>query len=107
MPCIMYGCIDLPVISVLSRLNNRLVTGYLAFGGNICDFEGKFIIYMDISVFFLQTILKICKKLTSLDANFDFYFWEMLHFFPPCSQSDINYLLGLGQPYAVYHVWVC
>ena len=36
--------------------------GILLLEGNLCNFEGKYIIYMNISVFFLQQILKMCKK---------------------------------------------
>ena len=47
--------------------------------GNLCNFEGKFIILMDISVFFLQTFLKIYKIFKFLTK-----IWILiLHFFQP------------------------
>ena len=41
------------------------------FEGNLSNFEGKFIIKMDICVFFLQKILKMCKTFHIFDANLD------------------------------------
>ena len=49
--------------------------------GNLCNFEGKFIILMDISVFFLQKILKICKKITFF-TQFVTIFQGNFAFFP-------------------------
>ena len=47
--------------------------------GNLCHFEGKFIIKIYISVFFLQKFLKICKKWWIFLLV---YSYEILHFFP-------------------------
>ena len=48
--------------------------------GNLCNFDGKFIIKMDIFVFFLRKFQKICKK---------FKFWT--NFFWPYSREICIY----------------
>ena len=58
----------------------------ILFPGNLCNFEGKFIISMDISVFFLPKILKICKKIKIL--------MQILTFIPGKSRKILTFIPG-------------
>ena len=71
----------------MDKLGNLVISfrEMLLLEGNIWNYEGKSIIQMDISVFFFQTFLNICKDLT---------FWHnwlltILHFF-----SSLLFCLG-------------
>ena len=59
------------------------------FFSNFCNLEGKFIIQMDILVFFLHKSLKICQKLTFLTQ------------FVTISQGNFAFFPALGMEFAI------
>ena len=66
----------------------NLIPGKCCFlEGNICNFEGKFIVKMDILVSFLQKNLKIGNKIHHI---FDRIPVKCLHFFPAWEGTGEN-----------------